>query len=122
FQADGAEIAELRPEDREAAGALANTRYRSRDWNWGVSLPYAWQRRERLPQGGYEVSLEIEDGVIRAARLQGDFMAVLPVQLLTDALAGVAHTPQAIEEALRPLPIEEITGGLSLEVLCGLLV
>ena len=63
-------------------------RNRSWDWNFGAKMPFSCEFEERFPWGGVQIQLDVDNGVIRQAKVYSDsmdwsFVAVLE-ELLQD--------------------------------------
>lgn len=101
---------------------IVRGKYGSDEWTFGRSPAFTFTNKKRFPGGSIEVFLEVRDGLIRDARITGDFLALHPVAGLEEQIKGVPHTPEALAEALGPLPVGSFLGTLGagelLEVLC----
>ncbi len=108
----------LNPAETQAISALADEKYRSWDWNFGYSPRYTFQRATRTPGGVLDARLDVEEGVIRAARLYGDYFGVRDVAGLEAMLAGCRHQredlAQRLGERLGGSPLGEYIQGLDL--------
>ena len=95
---------EAAPEIRRQAEALAETKYRSWEWNYGASPAFAFRRKERFSWGSVDLRLNVRKGVIVAARVHGDFFSAADVEALERRLIGLRHEPSVLAEALREAP------------------
>lgn len=81
---------DLTPEERELAAELLAVKYGTDEWNFGTRRAYGVTVSAKAKGGVVLLSADIEDGTIRKARIQGDFLvsdrAVL--ERLEQALAG----------------------------------
>jgi lipoate-protein ligase A len=100
--------------EAEAQGAaeLADTRYRSYDWNFGASPAYGFTRSRRTPGGLVEAHLDVAGGVIRAVRLLGDYFGRRDVAELEAALVGCRHERAALAERLGGVELGEYLLGV----------
>lgn len=89
------------------AEALAEAKYRTRDWNYGKSPAFTERRRHRFPWGALECRFDVRNGVIARCSLYGDFFSHGDVGDLEALLQGVTHTPEALAEALAAVPVEQ---------------
>ncbi|MDR2695278.1 MAG: lipoate--protein ligase [Deltaproteobacteria bacterium] len=87
-------------EEEEAVTALARARYENQEWNFGASPAYGFTRRTRIPAGTFDVSLDVQRGIIRAACIRGDFFALRPVEELEALLHGCPHEYNALATRL----------------------
>ncbi|MFP5260236.1 MAG: lipoate--protein ligase [Acidobacteriota bacterium] len=119
----GASRSDLTLTADEAAGAagLAESRYRSDAWNFGASPAYALCRTSRTPGGLVEAHLDVSGGVIRAARLLGDYFGRRDVAELEAALIGCRHDRDALTERLAGLALGEYLLGVDAPTLADCL-
>ena len=88
-QVYGCEPQILREADLDMAEILRIAeRNRSWDWNFGAKMPFSCEFEERFPWGGVQIQLDVDNGVIRQAKVYSDsmdwsFVAVLE-ELLQD--------------------------------------
>lgn len=113
FLAGDALAESLSPEELEAVRTLADGKYRTREWNYGKSLPLELHGRKRFPGGSLELFLSTGEGVIRQLRLAGDFLSMRPVEDLAAALEGCPYEPAAVSARLAPFDLREYLGGIS---------
>lgn len=115
----GASRSDLTLTADEAAGAagLAESRYRSDAWNFGASPAYALTRTTRTPGGLVEAHLDVSGGVIRAARLLGDYFGRRDVAELEAALVGCRHDRVALAERLGEMELGDYLLGVGVDEL-----
>lgn len=113
----------LSPKLREKAEALAASRYRSWEWNWGQSPRFTEKRRHRFSWGRLECLLEVRGGVISGCRLFGDFFALRDIRELEQALTGLRSDSASLAASLESIPVESWFSGAEREELlhffCG---
>ena len=68
-------------------GALAE-RYRSWEWNFGQKLPFSFEWEDRLDFGCVRIEADVENGIIRQARVYTDAMDWQLPEKLEAALTG----------------------------------
>lgn len=107
----------LAPHEAVGAAGLAASRYRSDAWNFGASPAYALSRTTRTPGGLVEAHLDVSGGVIRAARLLGDYFGRRDVAELEAALIGCRHDRVALAERLREVELGEYLLGVDVPTL-----
>jgi lipoate-protein ligase A len=86
--------------EENAIAELAHTRYENWEWNFGRSPAYGFVRRARIPAGTFDVRLDVQQGIIRAACVRGDFFALRPVEDLESLLHGCPHERGALQICL----------------------
>lgn len=86
----------LRPEDL----AALTERYGSEAWRLGRLSAFTWELRRRLSFGELEFQLQVENGVVREARVYSDAMDADWVEALGTALVGCPFTGEALSGAV----------------------
>lgn len=92
-----------------AINRLAEEKYRSWAWNYGKSPAYGFENSVRFPGGRLQISMAVEEEIIKAISFSGDYMALADDAPAVRALVGLPHERLAIEKAL-----EELGGELAL--------
>ena len=87
-------------EDRARIEELADTKYRTWDWNYGESPPFNLQRTRRFPSGEVDVRLFVDDGFIKTAKFFGDFFSSRELADLERCLTGVRYRRDDVAAAL----------------------
>jgi len=113
---------DLSDTEEKAVTELARTRYESWEWNFGVSPPYAFARRTRIPAGTFDIRLDVHKGIIRAASIRGDFFALRPVEELEALLHGCPHESAALAVRLKSSGPEGYIQGLDTDGMVSCLV
>ena len=111
----------LTPEDLEAVDALAQSRYRSWDWNYGESPAFNLQRVQRFAVGEVDARLFVERGHVKTAKFHGDFFTSRDITELEQALTGIRYRPDDIRAALQPVQAWEFFEGVAIDDLVKLL-
>jgi len=91
---------ELTDADWEAVEELSATKYRTWEWNYGLSPKFNVQRAKRFAIGEIDARMDVEEGRIRTIRFFGDFFAKGDVTELEELLANVRYERGDIEAAL----------------------
>lgn len=103
---------DLEKAEEKAIEELALARYASWDWNFGASPAYGFSRRTRTPAGVLDVRLDVQDGIINAACIRGDFFALRPVEELEAQMPGCRHEREALTVRLNHVNPHEYIHGL----------
>lgn len=113
----------LPPELLKKAGELADSRYRSWEWNWGKSPRFTEKRSHRFSWGRLECLLEVRNGIISGCRLFGDFFSLRDIRDLETLLTGLRADAVSLRSALKDVPVESWFSGAEhddlLNFLCG---
>ena len=107
----------LSGEETAAIEELAETRYRTWEWNFGASPAYNFSRRTRTPGGLLDANLLVNRGVILEARLFGDYFGVRDVRELETRIEGGRHERAALEQRLTGVPVDDYLHGVTLPML-----
>lgn len=111
----------LSADELSEVSRLADVKYRSWDWTWGRAPDFGFRSERRFPGGSIAVSLDVSGGIIRAAAVSGDFMAMAPCSPLESALTGVRFERGAVGSAVSGLGLEAMLGSISAEEFLSLL-
>ena len=104
--------AELTEAELKAVQELKETKYDTWEWNFGRSPRFDMTNKRRFAGGGLEVGLCVEKGCIVSAAFYGDFLALLPLRPLTDALVGCAYREEDVAAVLDRFSLKEMFGGI----------
>lgn len=107
----------LSPEELAAVEALAARKYRTWEWNYGVSPRYGFTKTSRTPGGVVEVHLDVADGCIHGVKIYGEFFGSLDVTGLEAAMAGCRHDRDALRERLTGIPLDAYMRDVDLSTL-----
>lgn len=118
----GAEAYTFTAEDRAAIEHLRETKYATWEWNFGHSPRYNYSKQARTPGGTIEVTLDVVEGVIRAARFYGDYFTLRDPAELAAALVGAAHREDALRERLNAIHIPDYFHNITAEDLMIVLI
>ena len=75
---------------------LADSKYRTWQWNYGNSPKYSFYKSAYLSCGTVEVHLSIADGKINDAEIFGDFFSLRPKEEFVSRLIGTEHSKDAL--------------------------
>ena len=106
-------VHEFSVDDRRRVEELANTKYRTWDWNYGESPPFNLQRTQRFPSGEVDVRLDVVDGIIKTVRVFGDFFSSREIADLERGLTGVRYRRDDLAGALRTADGGSFVSGVS---------
>ena len=101
---------------------LCQSRYRSWDWNYGVSPPCSRILKRRFEHCGMvEARMQVEHGLISALEFRGDFFSAEEPESLALRLIGLPPERAPITAALEGTEVSRYLMGLENEQLIGLL-
>lgn len=114
-------IQQLSDADWTKVTALADSKYRTWDWNFGESPAFNLQRVQRFAIGELDARLMVEQGHVKNAKFYGDFFSKRDIGDLEKALSGIRYHPDDVREAARAVHAEEIFEGVGIDELVKLL-
>lgn len=106
-------IIEFNEEDIKEIEKISKERFESWEWNYGKCPVYTYENSVKHPSGLVEYSLNVEESIITNISIYGDFFGECNIKELEEALIGVKHNRQAIEESLKNIEIHDYIRGLT---------
>ena len=103
----------LTPEELAAVEALKQTKYDTWEWNFGRSPKNDLRNKRRWEGGILEPCVEVEQGMIRQIVFYGDFLAVRPLDAVTEALEGCPFRREDVGAVLDRVPLREYFGAIT---------
>ena len=104
----------LTPEELAEVERLKAAKYDTWEWNFGASPRYGVENRRKWDGGILEARLQVEHGCITHAVFYGDFLALCSMDPVTEALVGTPYRREDVEAVLRPFPLEQYFGTITL--------
>lgn len=95
-----AELYQFTHEDVEAITKLRDEKYATWEWNYGYSPKYNFRKAVKTNGGKLEVMLEVNNGIIEKAKFFGDYFNKLDPAEIENALTGISHTEESINQVL----------------------
>ena len=90
----------LKPSQLDAVSAMADTKFRTWDWNFGRSPVTTFQNTQKFPCGTVTVHYTLTHGVFSQLYFSGDFLGARPASELADKLMG-RKVEDLLEEDVR---------------------
>lgn len=94
----------------EEISHLADTKYRTKEWNYGESPSYQFETGHKFPCGLIEIKMNIEKGLIRDIKIFGDYFFLKPTEEIETRLAGIPHDKNSISDSLSEISLKEYFG------------
>lgn len=90
------------PEEALDKAYIDSLRCRNGSWEWlyGQKIPFTFEWEDRFPWGGIQVALQVENGVVRQARVYSDAMDWSISPKLEQALTQCRFSPEALRERI----------------------
>ena len=96
---------------------LAETKYRSYEWNFGRSPRFEFSSRRYLPGGLLECFVDVKDGRISGIRFCGDFLARRPLDEIEEKLNSVPFERHAVRDVLNETDLRPYFGDIENEAI-----
>ncbi len=90
----------LNKEEIREVERLRDEKYNTWDWTYGRSPRFAYRNRKRFPGGTIEAGVNVAGGLITEIAIHGDFLALQPIEGLTQYLLGLPYEKSTLEKAL----------------------
>jgi len=100
----------LTDEDIQEIEKLTKEKYETWDWNFGSSPNYNFKKAIKIPAGFIEIHLDVEKGIIKKAKIFGDFFASKPIEELEDLLINEKHDIENLNQVLSKINITDYFG------------
>ncbi len=113
---------DVTPDEDAAAKKLVAEKYGRWEWNFGESPRFDMHNAVKYDFGVVEASVSVEDGIIAAIRINGDFFGKKEVAELEEALLGARHERESVKNALEGLNLGEYISGMTADELAALIV
>ncbi|MDD3839966.1 MAG: lipoate--protein ligase [Clostridia bacterium] len=110
-------IYEFKNRDIENINKLVQQKYSTWNWNFGESPNYSFKNEKKFPGGFIEFHLDVEAGIIKKAKLFGDFFGIHDISQIEQALIGIEHSKQSIKKQLSRFNINEYLANITLDEL-----
>ena len=95
-----------------AIAEIMREKYLNPEWTYGREPAFTFTNAKRFPGGRIEAFLDVKGGIIKEARISGDFLSLLPVAELEEKLKGVPHRADALTETLKTIDVQACLGSL----------
>lgn len=102
-----ARLYEFTEEDKQRIQQLRDEKYVTREWNFGKSPEYNFKKAIRTTGGVLEMNLDVKEGIIREAKIFGDFFSEKGIAEIEQALIHVPHEENELRRILSQYPIEK---------------
>ncbi|MFZ7102651.1 MAG: lipoate--protein ligase [Peptococcaceae bacterium] len=106
---------QLSPDDLQNITGLMKEKYSSWAWNYGHSPAFNYHKAERFSCGKVDVRLEIEKGLIKDAKIFGDFFSSGDITELENCLVGQKYEKDILITELCEIDLSKFFGPLTLE-------
>jgi lipoate-protein ligase A len=93
--------------DIAAISKLRDEKYATWDWNFGQSPGYNMVNSLRTGGGHIEIHLDVQNGIIKNARIFGDFFNIGDISDLEQLLTGTPHKETSLRKKLEQINLSD---------------
>jgi len=97
--------------------ALRDSKFSTWEWNFGYSPKYQFSKSISFSTGRIDLHMNVEKGVIRELKIEGDFVSEKDISSLEQMLVGTIHDPETIRMKLSGMNVSDYISGLEREEL-----
>ena len=101
--------------DEAKIHALAREKYKTWEWNFGYSPRYNFETSVKANGGNIQYHLEVKNGMIRNAKIYGDYFSMLPTAEIEELLIDQPHDKIAIHERLKGVEVGKYFKNVTLD-------
>ena len=107
----------LSDRDHQQIGQIFREKYGNPSWTFEQSPKFSFHNSKRFAGGKVEVFLDVVKGTIASCSIRGDFLGVVPIQGIEQAIVGLPFRFDAIAGALDRVPMQPYLGNITKEEL-----
>lgn len=96
----------LTAEDLERIDMIAREKFKSWEWNYGISPKFNIIKTGRFDGGKMEFKLDVNKGKIIDCHIYGDFFGTMDISILSDALIDTKYEKENIKKAIEQCDIK----------------
>jgi len=93
--------------DLQQIAKIRDEKYATKEWNYGYSPDYNFNKTIRTEGGTIEMNLDVEEGIIKKIKIFGDFFNKKDIEEVEAALIDIAHHEPSIRQVLSHFTIDE---------------
>lgn len=112
---------ELTDEDWKKINRISEEYYRNWDWNYGKSPDFNLSRQKRFSIGSIEVHLNVSEGMIKEAKIFGDFFGLGDISDVEKKLVGQKYDKASLSKIVSQIDVKKYFGAIEPEELLTLL-
>lgn len=102
-----AEMYRFTDEDTLAIAKLRDEKYSTPEWNFGTLPGYTFSKKLKTTGGHIEVALVVESGIIRNARIFGDYFFIKDPAEIERALTGAPHQADELKKRIAAFNLDD---------------
>jgi lipoate-protein ligase A len=94
-----------------------DSKFSTWEWNFGYSPKYQFNKSITFDAGRIDLHMNVEKGVIRELKIEGDFTSMKDISSLEQLIVGTIHDPETIRRKLSEIDLFDYIFGLENELL-----
>jgi lipoate---protein ligase len=114
---DDCVLYEFSEADIKAIQKIRDEKYATREWNYGRSPDYSFKKGIRTNGGTLEMNLDVANGIIKKAKIFGDFFNEKDISEIEAVLENIPHDEVEIRKALEGFEVASYFRGFTLDEL-----
>jgi lipoate-protein ligase A len=115
FTHEDCQLYEFTETDLTAIQKMRDEKYATWEWNYGRSPEYSFRKGIRTEGGTLEMNLDVEEGVIRKAKIYGDFFNEKDISDIEKVLENTPHEEKKIKKVLSDYPISNYFHNMTMD-------
>lgn len=92
--------------DLAAIKKIRDEKYITKEWNYGYSPDYSFNKQIKTNGGMLEMNLDVEKGIIKKAKIFGDFFNLKDISEIENSLINIKHDEDNLRALLSNIKIE----------------
>jgi lipoate-protein ligase A len=112
---------ELTTDDWNKVYQIADTKYRTWQWNYGISPKFNLRRTARFPIGEIDIMMNIDKGYINSIKVYGDFFGQSDICNFENLLTNVRYEKSDIQSALAGIDLNDYFGSVQSDEIISLI-
>ena len=101
-----AKLYEFDEKDLAAIKKIRDEKYITKEWNYGYSPDYSFNKQIKTNGGMLEMNLDVEKGIIKKAKIFGDFFNLKDISEIENSLINIKHDEDHLRALLSNINIE----------------
>ena len=114
---EGAEKSQFGAKDLKMIRELQTNKFSTWEWNFGYSPKYQFNKSLAFGEGLINLRMNVEKGIIRELKIEGDFTSKKNIHVLEEMLTGTIHDPESLRLRISGIKVAEYITGMENEVL-----
>ena len=114
---ENAQLYDLTQGDIQEINMLRDSKFSKWEWNCGDSPRYQFNRSVAFSSGRFDLHMNVEKGLIKELKIEGDFISEKDIVALEQMLLGCIHDPETIRIRLSGIQVSNYILGLQNEEL-----